>query len=404
MRVLQFGVFAVVATLVLLLAHRYGWRRVVRDTGFDGALRRLGTAVLTAGGLLVPSALVLSRMLPRGAVQPLAVAAYCWLGGLFYMTLLLVPWDVGSLVRRIGTWWSSRRSQPAVAPPDEVPPAPDRRTFLARVAAGTAFAGTGGLIAVGVHNALGEISRPEIPVRLPRLPGALSGMRIVQVSDIHIGPILDGRFIRTIVSEVNRMKPDLVVITGDLVDSSVAFIGPDVAPLAELRSRWGTYFVTGNHEYYSGPEQWIAFLRKHGIGVLTNERVSVGDPGPRGASFDLVGTPDTQAGRLVAAERPDLPRALEGRDPERELVLLAHRPDAIHDAAAAGVGLQLSGHTHGGQIWPFGAAAMLASPYLAGLHQHTPLTQIYVSRGTGFWGPPMRIMAPAEITSIILTA
>jgi len=193
------------------------------------------------------------------------------------------------------------------------------------------------------------------------------------------------------------------VITGDLVDASVARLGPALAPLAKLDARCGVAFVTGNHEYYSGAREWVDFLRSRGIRVLLNQRIEIGDGDPAGATFDLAGIPDPGGARLGADHRPDVGRALAGRDPDRGLVLLAHQPRQIELAKGHGVGLQLSGHTHGGQLWPFGALVALTQPWIAGLHRADDGTAIYVSRGTGFWGPPMRVGNPAEIASIVLT-
>jgi predicted MPP superfamily phosphohydrolase len=249
--------------------------------------------------------------------------------------------------------------------------------------------------------ALWDITTPEIHVVLPRLPRALDGFSIALLTDVHIGPLLDGRFLRHLVEQTNALKPDLIAIGGDLIDGSVPQIGHHVAELRHLQSKYGTYFVTGNHEYYAGADQWVDFLRSLGIRVLINSRLAIGDAG---ASFDLVGLPDFHAGR-VGAEEPQIEKAIMGRDPERELIVLAHQPVQIQQAAIAGAGLQLSGHTHGGQLYPFGALTRLVQPYLAGLYRHTGTdTQIYVSRGSGFWGPPMRVLAPAEISLLRLSA
>jgi predicted MPP superfamily phosphohydrolase len=197
------------------------------------------------------------------------------------------------------------------------------------------------------------------------------------------------------------LHPDLVVITGDLVDGSVGELRDHVEPLRRLSSRHGVYFVTGNHEYYSGADAWIAELPRLGVRVLRNERVSIGQ---NGASFDLAGVDDASAHGFGKGHGANYARALGGLDPEREVVLLAHQPKQIMHAAPFGIGLMLSGHTHGGQIWPFGALVRLTEPYVAGLFRHDPKTQIYVSRGAGFWGPPMRLWEPAEITKIVLVA
>jgi uncharacterized protein len=193
--------------------------------------------------------------------------------------------------------------------------------------------------------------------------------------------------------------PDVVAITGDLVDGTVDELRDAVAPLGSLKAKYGVFFVTGNHEYFSGARAWVEELSRIGIRVLRNERVSIGEVG---AAFDLAGVDDRSARRFSDdGHGEDLAKALSGRDEARAVVLLAHQPRTVLDAAAFGVDLQLSGHTHGGQIWPFGALVRLQQQFLAGLARHRD-TLIYVSRGTGYWGPPMRLFAPAEITQIVL--
>jgi predicted MPP superfamily phosphohydrolase len=273
-----------------------------------------------------------------------------------------------------------------------------RRRFLSRAIAGAAGALAVGVGLVGTASALGQVAVRSVRVRLRRFPPALSGFRVVQLSDLHIGPTLGREWLEDIVARVNALEPDLVAITGDLVDGSVDMLRAQTAPLAGLRAKHGVFFVTGNHEYYSGADAWIAELDRLGVKVLRNERISIGE-GEH--SFDLAGVDDWSAGRFGAGHGPDLLRALSGRDASRELLLLAHQPKQILDAAAMGVGLQLSGHTHGGQIFPWGLFVRLDQPYLAGLSRHGE-SQIYVSCGTGYWGPPMRIGAPPEITLLEL--
>jgi predicted MPP superfamily phosphohydrolase len=189
-----------------------------------------------------------------------------------------------------------------------------------------------------------------------------------------------------------------------VVDLPVELLGDDLGALCNLRSRFGTFLSTGNHEFIYGAGPWMDFFRSLGIRVLANQRFCIGDTGEGGASFDLAGIHDHRAAVFDSEYRPDLEAALAGRDPDRELVLLAHQPVQVYPAAEAGVGLQLSGHTHGGQIFPFTFFTWLSQPYISGLHRHGRHTQIYVTRGTGFWGPPMRVLAEPEISCIVLVA
>ncbi|HUH00973.1 MAG TPA: metallophosphoesterase, partial [Kofleriaceae bacterium] len=207
-------------------------------------------------------------------------------------------------------------------------------------------------------------------------------------------------FIQEMVERVNAINGDAIVITGDLVDGQVDDLRDAAAPLAELRARHGVYFVTGNHEYYSGVDPWLAHIETLGIRALRNEHVRIDDDG---VGFDLAGIDDHGAHRY-RGHGADLAKAVAGRNPARELVLLAHQPRQVKMAVQHGVGLQLSGHTHGGQIWPWHyVAAAQQGGLLAGLSRHGD-TQLYVSRGTGYWGPPVRVLATAEITRVVLRA
>ena len=406
-------IFLSVALTLLALLHRYAWARLVRDTQLPRRWRRVLTVAVVLLFLVVPASLVLLRGTPVHERTGVTTAVFAWVGLLFYLALFLIAADLFRLLRWIVRRF--RRAEPAAAAsavaarapvaPDAAAPgvAPDsagltRRELFARGSAGVVLVGAGATGLAGWERR-DEIVSPEIPVRLARLPRALDGLRLVQLSDVHIGLSLDRRFLQRCVERANALRPDAVLITGDLVDGEVEILGPELAPLANLKSRFGTFFVTGNHEYYSGADEWIAFLRAGGMRVLINERAELGDD----ARLDLAGVTDWSAGRHHEGHTPDLPRALAGRDRSRELILLAHQPRHIDEAAAHDVGLQVSGHTHGGQMWPFGALVGLVQPYVAGLHRHTERTQIYVSRGTGYWGPPMRVAAPAEIACLVLT-
>src|SRR5581483_11800399 len=267
-------------------------------------------------------------------------------------------------------------------------PDPERRVMMARL-----FGGAVAAVAVG----LGALAR-DFEVTLDRLPRALDGTVIVQLTDVHVGPTIGRDFIEDLVAKSNALEPDLVCITGDLVDGSVARLREHVAPLAKLKAKRGVFFVTGNHEYYSGVSQWIDELGRLGVRVLRNQRVTIGEGAD---AFDLAGIDDHSSVDAAPGHGPDLARALDGRDPSRECILLAHQPRAIHEAARLDVGLQLSGHTHGGQIWPWNYLVRLQQPYIVGFAREGR-TQLYVSPGTGYWGPPMRLGSHGEITKIVL--
>jgi predicted MPP superfamily phosphohydrolase len=254
------------------------------------------------------------------------------------------------------------------------------------------------LTAVGLLNARRTAQRVTVQVPLPDLPEALRGFRIVQITDIHVGPTIKQDYLQGIVEAVNRLQPDLVAITGDLVDGSVADLAAHVAPLAHLRSRHGSFFVTGNHEYYSGAGPWVAHLRTLGVRTLMNEHVVLDHDA---ASVVVAGIPDHGAGHFDLTHRPDPVAALRGAPAGVPRVLLAHQPRAIGAAAGAGADLQLSGHTHGGQFLPWNFFVRFQQPFTAGLHR-VGRTWLYVSRGTGYWGPPKRLGAPSEITEILL--
>lgn len=252
--------------------------------------------------------------------------------------------------------------------------------------------------AVGFFNARRTARVKRVSIPLQGLPPALHGFRIVQISDIHVGPTIKAGYLEKIVDRVNALDADVVAITGDLVDGSVPELREHVAPLARLRARDGVFFVTGNHEYYSGVHVWVAELQRLGIRVLHNEHVVL----RRGeATLVLAGVTDFTAHHFDEAHRSDPAAALRGAPAQATRVLLAHQPRTAPEAAAAGFHLQLSGHTHGGQFLPWTFFVPLQQPYTAGLHQLGGL-KVYVSRGTGYWGPPKRLGAPSEISDLRL--
>ncbi|MFF6875668.1 metallophosphoesterase [Streptomyces sp. NPDC012474] len=277
---------------------------------------------------------------------------------------------------------------------DAVPTGPSRRLFVSRVVAGAAAAAAVGTVGYGTYGVLRGPKVKRVTVPLARLPRAAHGYRIAVVSDVHLGPVLGRGFAQKVVDTINATQPDLIAVVGDLVDGSVKDLGPAAAPLAQLRARHGSYFVTGNHEYFSGAGQWVEEVRRLGLDPLENARREM-------PHFDLAGVNDV-AGE-DEGQGPDFAKALGDRDTARACVLLAHQPVQIHDAVEHGVDLQLSGHTHGGQLWPGNLVAAGANPTVAGLERYGD-TQLYVSRGAGAWGPPTRVGAPSDITLIELAS
>ncbi|WP_030812064.1 metallophosphoesterase [Streptomyces sp. NRRL S-337] len=427
-------IFALIAVPVLGLffgVHRYVWCRLVRDTTAPGSrTRRAGTAAAFVLPLLSLGALLSGRAgVPFVLQQVLAWPGYLWLALLLYLVLALLA---GEVVRAVGLRLLRGRETPATTPSAALPvpspspspspetpsgpraptpssaptllpprtpalpplPTPPRRLFLSRaVAAGASLAATAA-VGYGTATTFRGPSVKRVTVPLAKLPRAAHGFRIAVVSDIHLGPILGRAHTRRVVETVNRTSPDLIAVVGDLVDGSVADLGPAAEPLRELRARHGAFFVTGNHEYYSGAAQWVDHVRELGVHPLENARTAL--PG-----FDLAGVNDLAGATEHAG--PDYELALGDRDPARAVVLMAHQPVTIHDTVRYGVDLQLSGHTHGGQMWPFTYVAEATNPTVAGLERYGD-TQLYVTRGAGAWGPPVRLGAPPDVTVIELAS
>jgi predicted MPP superfamily phosphohydrolase len=371
-----------VLSAISALMHRYLWARLVGAPSWPAPWDTVLTWLLVGLAALVPLSFVAMRFLPRALGAPLAWVAYVWMGLALYLFLSTVLTDVIYVVAALA---------------DALPRDPERRAFLARafaigVAAISAAVGSWGAATVARGF---EVRRVRVP--LGKLPLSASGYMIVQITDVHVGPTIGRDFVETIVRKTNALAPDLVVVTGDLVDGTVEQLGHLVEPLRDLRARDGVFFVTGNHEYYSGADAWIDHLSSLGVRVLRNERVAIRD------AFDLAGVDDASAHRMAPHHGQDVAKAVAGRDASRPVVLLAHQPKALAAARVAQVDLQISGHVHGGQLFPFNWLARLDQPLVAGLHR-VDGTWIYVSTGTGYWGPPMRVGPRSELTCIELVS
>jgi len=391
-RAATFVIFLTIACAIVAGVHFYFWTRLVRDTQLAGWARTAGTALFTTLATLVVASVMLRRVWPIiGTV--LAWPGFIWMGAMFILLVILLSIDflhvVGVLASRVS----------GVTFLSEV----FRLVSTKRILASVALLGTTAVTAAAVYTTRTDVKVKQIDIILDRLPRGLDGTRLVMMSDLHVGGLLGRDFVEKVTATANRLDADAIVIVGDLVDDSIERLRPTLAPLAGLHARHGVFFVTGNHEYYtpSPTRAWLAEIERMGIHVLHNRHVTIDSE--RG-SFDLAGVADHGAARFPnEGPREDVGQALAGRDPSRVVVLLAHQPKTVFEAAKHGVDLQLSGHTHGGQIQPWGALVRLQQPFVRGLHRLGP-TQIYVSNGTGFWGPPMRLFAPAEVTEIVLRA
>jgi predicted MPP superfamily phosphohydrolase len=446
-------IFLLVVFGVLFGIHFYLWKRLVKDTTTTRRGRWIGTMLILGAVAMVVGGLFFGRLARPDAARWISWPAYLWVATMFYLLVVLAVLEVPRLVLRL-TWVRRRAAeprtepaaepalvppgladpaqpalvppgladpaQPALVPPGLADPAPaprggpghgagpaapgepasaagpdpERRLLLARglaLAAGLTAVGT---VGYGVTQALGPPQLDRVTIPLAKLPRRLDGMRIALVSDIHLGPLLGRPHTERIVRMINELDADLVAIVGDLVDGPVAELGPAAEPLAGLRARHGSYFVTGNHEYFSGYAEWVTEVDSLGVRVLENRRVEID-------GLDLAGVNDVTGEQYEHG--PDFAAALGDRDSARPVVLLAHQPVQVEEASRYGVDLQLSGHTHGGQIQPFGVIVRMQQPVLSGLATFNG-TKVYVTNGAGFWGPPVRVGAPPQISLVTLRA
>jgi len=251
----------------------------------------------------------------------------------------------------------------------------------------------------GIKNYYKSAVVVKLKVLLSGLPEKFTGFKIVQISDLHIGQMMTTLKVKEIVDIVNSLKPDLIAITGDLVDGSVNKLLNEIMPLKNLKATKGIYFVTGNHEYYSGVESWLSEIKKMGITILYNENIKI----KKGNEFIyLAGVTDREAKKFGAKHAADFNKTFSGMEKNKKKILLAHQPIDVKKASIYGTDLVLAGHTHGGHIWPFHYFVYLQQPYLKGLYEYNN-TKLYVNQGTGCWGPPLRLGSFNEITEIILS-
>lgn len=362
---------------LVVLLHVYIGLRLIPPLGLSQAGAAAGWVLLLFSTLLTPAGLVAPRVRRWDMSDRLAWAGLLTMGlfsSLLVLTFLrdvaLLPLTLAGLAGPAVEYWSAL-AVPATA-------------LLVTL--------------IGFFNARRTARVVTVDVPIDGLPAALDGYTIVQISDVHVGPTIRRRYIDAIVDRVNAQHADAIAVTGDIVDGTVEKLAEHTAPLGRLAARDGVFFVTGNHEYYSGANEWIAEMKRLGMTVLINRHV-VRERG--GAALVIAGVPDYTAHFFDPSHRSDPRLSLVGAPSDAVKVLLAHQPRSAPAAADAGFDLQVSGHTHGGQFFPWNLFVPLQQPYVAGLKRHGKMW-IYISRGTGYWGPPKRFGAPSEITRIRL--
>lgn len=334
------------------------------------------------------------RLFPRS----IYTIALQWIGlsimGWFYITLVVVT------IRDIALFLYRRFRKSAPPPPSKAEAnGVSRRAFLQRTTSMAVVASSGAISSQGIRSARNSAALKYVDIPIADLHPDLDGFVILQLSDIHVGDTIGRRYLERIIARCADVQADMIAITGDLVDGTVEELKHEVEPIFELDAPHGVFFVTGNHEYYSGALEWVRHLQENGLRVLLDEHVVLTH---KEAALVVGGITDYSAPSMVKEHVSDPVQAFRGAPTDATRILLAHQPRSYPQAKGLGVDLQLSGHTHGGQIWPFTYLVLLQQPFIAGLHRVLDRTWLYISRGTGYWGPPMRVASPSEITVLTL--
>lgn len=381
---------------LVAVAESYIYRRVVAFSCVGKWARNATRILLFALLASVPTIIGLQRAGYENIWTDLSAwTIYLALGFLSMLLMLIVIIDIFKF-----TWWGARKFTDAV-PDDSLDEDfnPGRRVFIGTSFSSALVMASAGLTAAGTYQAVIVPGVKTVSVPAGRIPEQLTRLKIVQISDIHAGPTLKRSWIEGLVRKINSLEPDLLVLTGDLVDGSVRRLAADVEPLADIKTKYGKYYVTGNHEYYSGVLPWLDKVKELGFEIFMNSHKLLEI---EGAKLLLAGVTDYRAGSFIKEHTSDPMLAISGAPSSDYKILLAHQPKSMHAAALAGFDLQISGHTHGGQFWPWNLFVGLDQPVTAGLQKNDNM-HIYVSRGTGYWGPPVRLGAPSEITLIRLS-
>jgi predicted MPP superfamily phosphohydrolase len=387
-------------SIVALSCGYMGWR-VINAADLSSPWKAVAWAALVFFAALIPVTffLQINRMEFPGK-EILSWTTYLSMAFFWVLLTVLIVRDVGWLVvaalqKSAGLLAGIFGGGAGVS----VPPDPERRRLLMRTMSLGVLAAAGSLTAYGFFEARRRPSLVRLDIPIPRLHPDMEGLTILQITDLHAGLTVGRSFVETVVEQANEQHADIIVFTGDLVDGSVPKLRDAVAPMAGLSARLGKFFITGNHEYYSGAVPWVEEARGLGFTVLLNEHAVIRQGG---GSLLLAGVTDYSGGQFVPTHASDPAKAFQGAPPTDARILLAHQPRSLYAALPLGYDLQISGHTHGGQFFPYNFLAAVGQPYVSGLHRHEN-SWVYVSKGTGYWGPPIRIGARSEVTLFTLT-
>ena len=371
---MQFLLFAAIFLLVMILMNIYVWRRFLRLLSYDKRGYLLALPVILVLGDLFFIVDIATNIIPDSPALYIITSSF--IGMSFMLFVIAVIYDLTITISK------------------RVPVDHSRRKTLKLIFDVTMLVAAFAYLFRGFSQGIQFPGLNKVHVKLKDFP--LDKFHIVQLTDVHVGRTIKRDFVEQLVATTNKLNPDIVVITGDLVDLPISQIEYDLYPLKDLNAP--TYFVLGNHEYFHGVGETVAYLKTLSIIPLMNEHVVIEH---KGNQFNLVGLNDI-AGQRSGFLPPDTSAAYKNLDQNKSCIVLAHQPRMINEMDDYRCDLMLSGHTHGGQIFPFGLLVMAAQPYLAGLYEHAPNRKIFVSRGTGYWGPPLRFLAPSEISQIII--
>jgi uncharacterized protein len=370
-------IFGLIITTILALLFGVPWYTLMLSgTHWPAPVTVLGTVLFLGSAVAFPVLMFTGhgRGRDRAAVTADALLGIVW---------VLFVWSVLGNVLRLGL------AVAGVADPAR-----------SRVVAAAVVVVSVVLLVWGYIEAMRVPRVRRVDVAIERLGAGLSGVTVALLTDTHYGPIDRARWSSRVIDKVNELDADIVCHTGDIADGSVAQRREQAAPLGRARARLARTYVTGNHEYFGEAQGWLDHMRELGWEPLHNRHIVVERDGAR---LVVAGVDDRTAGSSgLGGHRADHAAALAGVDPDLPVLLLAHQPKQVDAAVEHGVDLQISGHTHGGQIWPFNLLVRLDQPAVAGLSRHGSRTQLYTSRGTGFWGPPFRVFANSEITLLTL--